>query len=410
MGTSAFAQKEEYEKAIDYCNCKLTFAYITKFTYGMPSDKMEKKSFDLIKDEFGKCEIGSAIQYSKLSILLNNNNFKYSNANFSKIIDATKGSYSDNLRRDVAVGKIIKGIFENNNLQGAINKYINADDMKVELSNEISNYFEGKFYDNDKIVTINGDGGSINRDELKTIISDEVSNRIQDVKYHPWKFNYWTVIFVISGIIIVYLIVRNDLKDLNESRLRHRNVIDRLTSQVENYSNIMKGDKTVDTFDDWKNNIEKDLFKATQKIIEFDNVLEKFKVENDHGRNSNNIYNNQQSIERQSKAETFYASIPSKSGHFNENAISNAINPTASFYKITVTDSFGQKANFEFLGNDERAVKDATNEPDRILRPACKINNALNQSAKKIKTINPGTVIKRDGKWEILTLAEIEYE
>ena len=77
---------------------------------------------------------------------------------------------------------------------------------------------------------------------------------------------------------------------------------------------------------------------------------------------------------------------------------------------VQAQNPLGQKAKFEFLGNDERAVKDATNAPERILRPACKINNALNQNAKIIKTISQGTVIKQNGKWIIDTLAEIQYE
>jgi hypothetical protein len=76
-----------YSNAVDYANCKLTYAYLNQFTASLPADKSEKKSFDKIKTQFDNCEIGNSITYSKLSEIINNNNFKYSNHKFSAVID-----------------------------------------------------------------------------------------------------------------------------------------------------------------------------------------------------------------------------------------------------------------------------------------------------------------------------------
>ena len=79
-----------YSNAVDYANCKLTYTYLNQFTSSLPADKAEKKSFDYIKSQFGNGEIGNSISYSKLSEILNGNNFKYSNQKFSAVIDEIK--------------------------------------------------------------------------------------------------------------------------------------------------------------------------------------------------------------------------------------------------------------------------------------------------------------------------------
>ena len=417
ISSSAFAQKEDFEKVIDYCNCKLTSAYLTKYTSAMQSDKAEKKSYEGIKNKFGKCEIGGSIPYSELSDLLNNNNFKYSNANFSKFINDLKNNFTDNLQKEEAIKKIMSGIFENKNLEGTIKKYINADEMKLQLSKDITAYFEGKFKEKEQVNSKHDDGNNSNEDELNDQITNVVNSRLQDLKPDHWALNYWSIIFLLLGIVIAYVIIKlngadtkETLKELQQSRQDQRSDINSLKRKVDDLPNS-GGGKTVGNFrDDWKNNMEEKISEANMQINKLDVALSMLRGDIDKGSIISNSYSNQPRVDQQPKVEILYASIPSKDGFFNENAISNTINPTASFYKLTIIDALGQKAKFEFLGNDERAVKDATNAPDRILRPACKINNALNQNAKRIKTVSQGTVIKQNGKWIIDILAEIEYE
>ena len=136
ISSGLFAQRNEFNKAIDYCNCKLTFAYLTKYTSTMPANSADKKSFEEIKNKFGKCEIGNSIEYRDISALLDQNNFKSSNADFSKEIDDVKNDYSDNLDKDAAVNKIISGLFENETTIKTIKKYINEDMDVVDSDTE----------------------------------------------------------------------------------------------------------------------------------------------------------------------------------------------------------------------------------------------------------------------------------
>lgn len=420
LSSSVFAQQNEFDKAIDYCNCKLTSAYLTRYTSAMPADKTEKKSFEEIKDKFGKCEVASSIEYSALSDLLNNNNFKYSNTNFSKIIEGVKSSYSDNLDKDAAVNKIISGIFENKTIDGAIKKYINADEIKPQLSKDIAAYFEGKFKSKEEVTNPRTDEGGKNtkNEELSNQIRDEVNSRMEELKPNPWSINYLSLILLIVGLVITLIIfmvkssrLENKLDALQQSREGQRKEINDMKRTVDNISNSGGGKTVSNLKNNWQSEIEDKISETNKAVSRLDVSLSMLRGDIEKGGNSGNNFSNQtRVVEQQPKTEILYASIPSRDGFFNENAVSNAINPTASFYKLTITDTLGQKAKFEFLGNDERAVKDATNAPERILRPACKINNALNQNAKRIKTISQGTVIKQNGKWIIDTLAEIEYE
>ncbi len=420
LSSSVFAQQNEFDKAIDYCNCKLTSAYLTRYTSAMPADKTEKKFFEEIKDKFGKCEVGSSIEYLALSDLLDNNNFKNSNTNFSKIIDGVKSSYSDNLDKDAAINKIISGIFENKTIDGAIKKYINADEIKPQLSKDIAAYFEGKFKSKEEVTNPKTDEGGKNtkNEELSNQIRDEVNSRMEELKPNPWSINYLSLILLIVGLVItliIFMVKSSRLEDkldaLQQSREGQRKEINDMKRTVDKIGNSGGGKTESKLKNNWQSDIEDKISETNKAISRLDVSLSMLRGDIEKGGNSGNNFSNQtRVVEQQPKTEILYASIPSRDGFFNENAVSNAINPTASFYKLTITDTLGQKAKFEFLGNDERAVKDATNAPERILRPACKINNALNQNAKRIKTISQGTVIKQNGKWIIDTLAEIEYE
>lgn len=405
ISSSVFAQQNEFDKAIDYCNCKLTSAYLNKYTSAMLADKAEKKSFEEIKGKFGKCEIGSSIEYSSLSDLLDNNNFKYSNTNFSNIIDGLKSSYSDNLDKDAAVTKIISGIFENKTIDRTIKKYINADEIKPQLSKAIAAYFEGKFKGKEEVTNPKTDEGVNN-------------TKNEELKANPWSINYLSLILLIVALVITLIIfmvkisrLEDKLDALQQSREGQRKELNDMKRTVDNIGNSVGGKTVSNLKNNWQSEIEDKISETNKALSRLDVSLSMLRGDIEKGGNSGNNFSNQtRVVEQQTKTEILYASIPSRDGFFNENAVSNTINPTASFYKLTITDALGQKAKFEFLGNDERAVKDATNAPERILRPACKINNALNQNAKRIKTIIQGTVIKQNGKWNIDTLAEIEYE
>jgi len=420
-----YGQKDEFLQAVDYCKCKLTSAYLNQFTSQKPPTDSDKKNFDKIKTEFGDCTIGKSIEYSKLSSLLDKNNFPTSNTKFSKVINELKSGYKDGLKTDEAVKMLIDGIYKNPKLSNAITTNNSISDLKEELSSTVSTFFKDNFAVSEStngnttpVTDIPDVKGKAEGEDLIQTINQIVDSKLEENKPSPWSINWLSIIIAIVVGIMVFVAMRfkkpefeDEIIELRKSRENQRNDLNNIKRTLESSGGNNNSRSTNNFRNDWQNNMEEKISEANKQISKLDVALSMLKDEMSRGGLSKPVYSNQQvNNEQQPKAEILYASIPTKDGSFNENAISKTINPTASFYKFIITDSAGLKGKFEFLGNEERVVKDATNAPDRILRPACKINNALNQNAKRIKTTTQGTVIKINGKWEIQTLAEIEYE
>jgi hypothetical protein len=161
---------------------------------------------------------------------------------------------------------------------------------------------------------------------------------------------------------------------------------------------------------DFKRSVERNISDLNSAInslqSEFGRLL--LKSQNQYNAQESNLIQKAQ-IEKAHKLEILYAPIPNRDGSFNSSNVTNTEDESSSFYKFTITDNLSQKATFEFL-NVERAIKDATSSPELILNPVCRIKNALNQNAKRIKTVKHGTVTKQNEKWIVDKPAEIEYE
>jgi len=396
-----------FSKAVDYSNCKLTYAYLNQFTASLPADKAEKKSFDKIKLEFDDCEIGNSISYSDLSDLLNKNNFKYSNQKFSAVIDGIKKSFKESYTKDEAVNKILDGIYSNVELQNVRKKNGDIDKLKEQLQTDISNYFGDSFGATQSVIQNTDAGG---KGETATNIESEISRldrKIDDLTPGTFAPNWLSIIISILLLIgFIFLLIR--IADLTDRVDRYRESSKLNSNTNTNWNLDTNRNLNSRELSDYKKSIESQMEGALRAITSLQQEVGQ--LENKLSQKQENIsFSNQQTIQsdKPQKNDFFYASIPEKDGSFNESAITTAINPTASFYKFTIKDS--HSATFEFI-NDERAVKDATSSPELILYPVCKIKSALNQGAKKIKTTNPGTVIKRNDKWELGTKAEIQYE
>jgi uncharacterized protein (UPF0332 family) len=407
--TNAQDKSTMFSKAVDYSNCKLTYAYLNQFTASLPADNAEKKSFDKIKPELDGCEIGNSISYTELSELLNKNNFKYSNQKFSAIIDRIKKTFKESYAKDEAVNKILDGIYSNTELKNVREKNGDIDKLKERLQTDISNYFGDSFGAKQAVIqNTNTDGKGVTATNIESEIS-RLDKKIDDLAPGIFTPNWLSVIISVLLLIgLIFLLTR--ITDLTERVDRYREVSksNSNSNAHTNWNPDTNRNFNSRELSDYKKSIEFQMEGALKAITSLQQEV--WRLENRLSQKQENTsLSNQQStqLDKSQKNDFFYASIPEKDGSFNESAITTSINPTASFYKFTIKDS--HSAAFEFI-NDERAVKDATSSPELILYPVCKIKSALNQGAKNIKTTNPGTVFKRNDKWELGTKAEIQYE
>lgn len=107
--------------------------------------------------------------------------------------------------------------------------------------------------------------------------------------------------------------------------------------------------------------------------------------------------------------EIFYMATPSGEKSFDISAKTETFKATQSLYKFTVDSVNNNHATFIFQ-SDETGISDSVNSPHIYIEPVCDPQNALNQNAKRITTIRPGTAEKRNDKWMVLTKAQIKYE
>ncbi|MCW3105724.1 MAG: hypothetical protein JWQ09_230 [Segetibacter sp.] len=396
-----------YSNAVDYANCKLTYAYLNQFTTPLSAEKPEKKSFNNIRSQFNNCKIGNSIPYSKLSELLIANNFKTSNQKFSTVINEIKKSYSESYSKDEAVNKILEQIYSNPELKNAREKNSDIDKLKDQLASDISTYFGDSFNKADINVPksqTDGKGGIEINGESEISRLDKKIDNITPGIFSP----NWLSIIISVFLIIGFFFLLKKISDIKKSVDRHGDSARSNSNLSNNWIQETNSNLSIRELAEYKKSIESQMIGALSAISTLQKQVGQ--IENSLPKQQENSFNTSPSSiqqEKQQKNDFFYSSIPEKDGSFNESAITNSMNPTSSYYKFTIKDS--HTATFEFI-NDERAVKDATNSPELILYPVCKIKGSSSQGAKKIRTITHGTVVKRNDKWELGTKAEILYE
>lgn len=396
-----------FKNAVNYCNCRIAYEYCEQYS-GMIPESDEKKSFDKLKVIF-KCSFSHPLSYDSINNILNRNNFSSFSKKSSIVMSRILGEKVEALSAEEASNKIILGIYESPELKNIFTKYSEVGSLKEQLTKKVSDYLSFSFGEikspvvNDSKITV-----PQNETELQKEIQ-RLESLITENKTSPFSINWFSIILVVILSSAIYFMLKLKLTALEERLDRHRKEIDLIDAKKNDGFNKQSNQNL--NINDFKRSVERNISDLNLAINSLQSEVGRLSLkEQSQSDFQQPLLNPTPKVETQQRLEILYATIPSREGSFNINAVSTSINPTASFYKLTITDTLGQKAKFEFLGNDERAVKDATNAPDRILRPACKINNALNQNAKRIKTVKHGSVEKHNDKWIVSQLAEIEYE
>ena len=392
--------RDAMNKAIDYCNCKLAFAYCDKYASTHPGTK-EAKSFSQVIEPQLNCKIEDPISFSALVDLLSHNNYlMYAQAQVPEL-QKLKTVKIDNFSKDIAVKTIIDSVFSNPKLAGAI-ALTGFQNKKDELKGELGNFFEGKFPNADT-----GKGKqAITVEALQSKIS-ELENEISDNKPNFFASNWFGLILSAILSIILVLIINSRISFLSAR-------LDRYESKPKHSNTDWHSTSSYVSSNDWarfKKGIEDNVIDINEAIRNLQNGMSTLQQKQPNKQDSNfasqNTTVSQPNFEKGNRGEVFYVSIPNKDGSFNESAFTKNINPTDSFYKLILKEP--NRASFEFL-NEDRAAKSAISSPELILFPVCKIKNAPDTNTKRLRTITPGIIVKRNDKWELDKPAEIEYE
>lgn len=150
-------------------------------------------------------------------------------------------------------------------------------------------------------------------------------------------------------------------------------------------------------------NSDNKIQELSRKIVELENA---FKILNEKSFERHAF--TAMPIEKQeSTSENFYMSVPNEDGTFDVNGRTSK---EAALYEFIVDSQNQSLAKFTFTAMDTKIIQSVVDYSQSYINPVCDPQNALNQNAKRIITLRPGTAEKRNDKWIVLTKAQIKYE
>jgi len=396
-------KKDAFIKAIDYCNCRIANTYCKQFSEMKP-ESPEKKSYDRITYIF-KCSIDQSLALDSINRILKRNNF----AEFSKKSSAVFGRIAkedvEKLNTEDVVSKIISSIYESAEFKAFFAQYSEVGSLREPLTKELTEYLSKSF--STKVAAVK-EGSNEEVGTQETELQKEVSRLerlIEENKTSSFSPNWLSIILIIVFSSLVFIILKIKLADLEERTDRHRNELNSIDTKKSG-NNFPQPTFQNSNFNDFKKSTERNISDLNSAITSLQSDVARLNMKL---QGNFEMPQSTPQVEKQQRIATLYAPIPNKDGSFTATNVTSIENQSSSFYKFTITDNLSQKATFEFL-NVERAIKDATSSPELILNPVCRIKNALNQNAKRIKTITSGVVVKHNDKWIVEKPAEIEYE
>jgi hypothetical protein len=409
---NAADKKDAFKKAVDYCNCRIANTYCKQYT-DMKPESEEKVAYEKIETIF-KCDISKSLTYDSVNNILKKNKFSEFGKKSSTVMSRILKQDVESLSLDEAVSKIISGIYESTDFKLFFTQYSEVGELKEPLTKVVKEYLSQSFGAIESPVT-NNPNPEASITELQQELK-RLESLIEERKTSPNTITWYLVLFIILSGATVYGILKPMIYDTNKRITDLQDELNKL-SRNNNSNNSINSNKGQPPSQRQNENIDKFKLTIENKVSELNSAINKIQEDIDNLYFKVNtkieipqpISDPTQPIDKPQRIEILFAPIPNRDGSFNASKVTSTEDQIASFYKFTITDSLSQKATFEFL-NVERAIKDATSSPELILNPVCKIKNALNQNAKRIKTVKPGTVSRRDDKWVVDQPAEIEYE
>lgn len=381
--------KEEYDNAVDYCACKIAYAYTEDFADKNPNLD-EKRSFeDVISKQLNDCEKNN-VSSSELEKLLKENKFKGFSKTLIPDVENAKNSFSDSFNKEEAINSIL------NSFKLSFNKI----DIKSELSNGLNIKLQS--FENQEDIVIENE--SVIPQETTFINEANHSNReINQEGFETAESSFFPnwLLFAIIFLASVLLFLSNYLKikKLKESAKRHRDEIEDLKNKKNIFNQSNNKNQNNSRF-------ERDVY---QKISELNIAMERLQnssiISSSSSVHKSNQVKNIQSTKAKEIQRIMYAKAPNEKGEFKSSDVNE--NKDGKFYIFTLNSN--NETQFEFYNTQNNAIK-AVDSPEIFLFPVNDSVAALNQNAKKIITNKPGIAIKQDDKWIVKDKAQITYE
>ena len=401
--------KDEYDKAVDYCACKMAYAYTNQYisngkaeSYNQNEFNREKKSFEnVIKQKIENCTIEEHFGFDDLNILLSNNNFKGFAVKLKGAVEESKKVNIDSIDKQQAINNILNSFYDNEDFSKIVLKYSAVKELKssleTDLNNTLNSFKEQTSFENNKTINT---AESITTNEINhsnSNINKEDTNQSESTFFPNW------LLFILILLAFIILFIYNYLsnKKLNER-------IDRRLSKSEYEQSKIQFNPS-NSRNKSNSHFERDIRDIYQKISDLNIAMERLQ--------NSNIISSASSMHKTRQVKNISQPKPKETQKIVfaktpiEDKVFNAFDVTddkdGKFYKFLLKEN--NLAEFEFF-NSENSAKRALNAPDSFLYPACEETEPLNQNANKIITIKLGIAIKQENKWIVKEKAQITYE
>ncbi len=394
--------KENYEKAVDYLNCKTVELSLKEFNKVYYTGYLNEVacdsgniSFEAINDYLIKNKIQKTFDLSNEINNLKRNSIK----NGWQATDATQF-----LSEDVFNNKNYK---ELNYFASQRKDNANFSSLRKLLSEKLILILSG----GQKIVP--PQGGDSNPKTNSDVLDDQTKTRVDKDKSDSSEISDWMFIifFILAAIVIGLAIYFFLIADNPLNLLRGRgNYVRRFPSEkiylpkpnsratssdIEILHNKIKELGTV--VEDLKGELKGEIetLKKELRTIPQNEIVTPKLSENRSRRDSNQ--------------EVFYLSIPNEDGNFYAKHAHPTYKEGTSIYRFTKTSP--NQAVFQ-IDERETSIRQALQYPDKNIDPVCEANNAFNREMRRIITLkdNLGKAVLDGDKWKVTRKAKIRYE
>ncbi|WP_298423533.1 hypothetical protein [uncultured Kordia sp.] len=411
-----------FEKAIDYCECMITYKYVSLYAEKTDATENEKEIFT----NFNKGEICKNNPIPNLKSLIVDTDGKGFPRGLPKIVKITNDikknvEHIDQSRDDIIL--LIFNKYLNPKTENLFSLFFNANNRRKPVKNQILNTLKKDSFLNDILKDFEIKTTSIptkNNDSIINLINDklytleksikELGKKQQNMESCNQIFFFTTLIFLLTSFILSFLLYRMRKKIKNKKTSLSKLTTNQLSEEEIN----LKLEERISMI------TEKKLLDLEEKLKNIIETKKSVKTEHDYNNEVKDSDSPKKTIrDNETKTDSFntsinvsqdilYAPSPNKDGSFDASVVVETENPSKSFYKLYLFEN-SKTAKFEFL-NTERAVRVAASSYEMIIKPLCKVKGSINSNAKKIYTSEKGILIKRGDNWVLDKKAEIKYE
>jgi hypothetical protein len=389
----AQVSKSDFEKAINYFNCKAVEL------------SLEDRNGD---QEFKKnCDCSGYPAYNEIKKSIPKT--VTLTIELSEEIETLKSEYKLNITSQDAIKLITEDIFNDETKYRKIVDFAKRRSSHNKFNIFLSNLKNGinLIFSKSPNQEANGVEENLNLNNYSSSLRDRISKIEEELEKNKPEKKAWfegitfqiDIFSIFISLIIAILIIWIVLKRINNKESE-------ISINVKNYVKERISQSILEKENQYLATNSFELLELSKRVRYLENEIKMITDKNNSVKNSIQSPYYQPEPDDFDKVETFYLSTPNADGSFNERSASAIYKEGASIYRFTRISI--NRAMFQ-LDEREASIKLALQYPDRNIDPVCDAENAFNPKAKTIITNSAGEAELVGDKWFKNKKAKISY-